>query len=235
MTLQSARVVVVGGTAGIGLEVARMAAARGARVHVGGRLKADPSDLLSSISDGATAASLDIMDEASIERFFREVGGCDHLVTTASVMKPGPFRDGPIADARLSIEGKLWAQYLCARYADARVSITFFSGMISDRPRAGQVIVGVANAAVEGLGRGLAVELAPVRVNVISPGLVKGTAAYSTMPEADREAMYDGAARALPAGLVAGPASIAAMTIAVMENEYATGAVFHIDGGALIV
>ena len=96
------------------------------------------------------------------------------------------------------------------------------------------VVVAAINAAVEGLGRALAVELAPVRVNVISPGLVK-TPAYKDMPDAQREAMYKNAADSLPSQRVGEPEDIASMALQIMTNPYLTGNVIDIDGGSRLV
>jgi len=95
-------------------------------------------------------------------------------------------------------------------------------------------IVSAVNGAVEALGRALAVELAPVRVNVMSPGLIQGTDAYARMPEERRQVMLEGAAKRLPAGLVGDADSVAGPALALMASPYATGAILDIDGGGLL-
>lgn len=210
------RIAVIGGTSGIGAAIARLAAAAGAEVVAAGR------------------EHLDIGDEASIRDFFATLGPIDHLVVTASFVRPGPFRTGDVADARLSMEGKFWSQYLCARHAQVGRSIMLFSGGYSRRPAQGVSIVAAINGAIEALGRALAVELAPVRVNVVSPGLIQGTAAYAGMPEAARAGMYAGAAARLPAGIVGDADSVAGPALALIASPYATGTVLDIDGGGLL-
>ena len=221
------RVVVVGGTAGIGAAIARGAAMQGAAVVAAGRRA-------SAVVPGIEARVIDIGSESSTRDFFSALGPVDHLVVTAAFVRPGPFRTGSLDDARASFEGKFWSQYLCARHAEVRRSILLFSGAFSRRPQPGMSIVSAVNGAVEALGRALAVELAPVRVNVMSPGLIQGTGAYAGMPEERRRAMLEGAAKRLPAGLVGDAESVAGPALALMASPYATGATMDVDGGGLL-
>lgn len=219
------RIVVVGGTAGIGAAIARGAAAQGGAVVVAGRRGVAPAD-------GIAARTVDIASEASIRDLFAALGPIDHLVVTAAFVRSGPFRTGALDNARLTFEGKFWSQYLCARYAQARRSILLFSGAYSRRPSAGVSSIAAVNGAVEALGRALAVELAPVRVNVVSPGLIQGTEAYKAMPDEARAGMVAGASGRLPAGLVGDADSVAGPALALLASPYATGTVLDIDGGA---
>jgi NAD(P)-dependent dehydrogenase (short-subunit alcohol dehydrogenase family) len=215
-SFQGQRIAVIGGTSGIGAAIARGASAAGADVVAAG------------------SGDLDIGSEASIRSYFEALGAIDHLVVTAAFVKPGPFLTGDTADARLSVEGKFWSQYLCARHARVSRSILLFSGAFSRRPVKGMSIVAAINGAVESLGRALAVELAPVRVNVVSPGLIRGTGAYAAMPDDAREGMYAGAAARLPAGLVGDADSVAGPALALLASPYATGTVLDIDGGGAL-
>jgi NAD(P)-dependent dehydrogenase (short-subunit alcohol dehydrogenase family) len=215
--LEGQKIAVIGGTSGIGAAIARQAGQGGATVIAAGRQQ------------------LDISDEASIRSYFQALGPIDHLVITAAFVAPGPFRTGDVARARISMEGKFWSQYLCARHAEVTRSILLFSGAYSRRPAKGMSILSATNAAIEALGRALAVELAPVRVNVVSPGLVQGTAAYDGMSEAARTGMFASVAARLPAGIVGDPDSIAGPAIALLASPYATGTVLDIDGGGLLV
>jgi len=226
------RVVVVGGTAGIGAAIARGAAAQGAAVVAAGRRG---SEQALTGQPGIEARPIDIASEASIRDFFAGLRAVGHLVVTAAFVRPGPFKTGTLEDARASFEGKFWSQYLCARHAEVRHSILLFSGAYSRRPQPGVSIVSAVNGAVEALGRALAVELAPVRVNVMSPGLIQGTDAYARMPDAARQGMYEGAAKRLPARLVGDADSVAGPALALMASPYATGTVLDIDGGGLLV
>ena len=134
------------------------------------------------------------------------------------------------------MDSKFWGPYRAIKAAQMQPtgSITLFSGVLSRKPSPDMVAVAAINAAVEGLGRALAVELAPVRVNVISPGLVK-TAAYDGMSDEQREGIYQTAAAHLPVRRVGEPEDIADMALQIMTNPYLTGAVLDIDGGSLLV
>lgn len=229
------RICVVGGTAGMGRAIAERAAASGAEVVLTGRDPSRASRVAGEIGPDVSGRALDILDAAAIEAFFTDLGEVDHLVTTAASVRAGPFKTGNVDDARHTFEGKFWSQYLCARHARVRRSILMFSGALSRRPRDGLSSVTAVNAAIDALARALAVELGPVRVNVLSPGLVQGTDAYSGMPDAAREGMIEGAAKRLPARRVGGPQSIAVVALALLESDYASGAVVDVDGGGLLV
>lgn len=228
------RVCIVGGTAGIGLSIAKRVTLEAGAVVIVGRDAAKASRVAADIGGTAEGRMIDIVDPASIERFFAELGPVDHLVVTAAQVRSGSFKYGPIEDARASMEGKFWSQYLCARHAQVRRSILLFSGTLSRKPMAGMSIIGSVNGAIEALGRSLAVELAPVRVNVISPGLVRDTDAYAGMSEPAREDMMQAAAAYLPARLVGDGASIAGIACAMLASPYVTGSTVDIDGGGLV-
>lgn len=228
-------VCVIGGTAGIGQAIASRAWRAGARVVITGR-DGDRAQRIASEID-ATAVrglSLNVLDPVAIATFFAALGPVDHLVTTAAQVRAGAFRNGSLDDARGSFEGKFWSQYLCAREAVVRRSLLLCSGTLSRRAWPGTAALAAVNGAVEALGRALAVELAPVRVNVLSPGLVKGTAAYDAMPVPSRDAMFDAAAQRLPAGHVGTADSLAIPALSLLECEYATGVIVDIDGGGLL-
>lgn len=235
--LEGKRVVVVGGSAGIGLAVAGASLDAGGDVAIGGRsqgrLDAAGAELG---TDRFRAHPIDVTDEASIDAFFALVGRCDHLVVTAATSATGPFRELPLDRAQAAMEAKFWGAYRVARCAEIveRGSVTFVSGILSRRPRAGAAALSGVNAALEALGRALAVELAPIRVNTVSPGLIEGTEAYAGLDASARAAMFTDAASKLPAGRVGRPQDIAAAILTVMTNPYVTGAVVDVDGGALL-
>jgi NAD(P)-dependent dehydrogenase (short-subunit alcohol dehydrogenase family) len=228
------RICIVGGTAGIGLAIARFLALEDGEIVIVGRDAERARKVAGGIGLNVEGRAADMLDEASIAAFFNALGPIDHLVVTAAQVRGGAFRDGTIEQARQSMKGKFWSQYLCARHADVRSSILLFSGTLSRRPMPGTAILGAINGAVEALGRSLAVELAPLRVNVISPGLIQGTDAYVAMPEEERDGMIEGAAARLPAGLVGDADSVAGVACAVLASAYVTGAVFDVDGGGLL-
>jgi NAD(P)-dependent dehydrogenase (short-subunit alcohol dehydrogenase family) len=228
-------VCVIGGTSGIGAAIAARAHRAGAQVVITGR----DGERAQRIAAGIDATqvrglALDVLDPVAITAFFTELGTIDHLVTTAAQVRGGDFRTGALDDARLSFEGKFWSQFLCARHAVVRRSILLCSGTLSRRAWPGTSALAAVNGAVEALGRALAVELAPVRVNVLSPGLVRGTEAYGAMPASSSDAMFEAAAQRLPAGRVGTAESVAVPALSLLESDYATGVVLDIDGGGLL-
>lgn len=229
------RICIVGGTAGMGLAIAREAALEDASVTIAGRSADKAAKAAAGIGMNVDGRALDVTDPASVEQFFGDLGPVDHLVVTAAQVRGGAFKTGAVEDARFSVDGKFWSQYLCARHAQVGRSILLFSGTLSRRPRPGLSIVSAVNGAVEALGRALAVELAPVRVNVLSPGLIRGTDAYASMPLQAQDAMYAAAAERLPARLVGDADSVARIAVSLLASPYVTGAVFDIDGGGLVV
>ena len=230
--LEGQTICVVGGTAGIGRAIAVCAVAAGAAVMIAGRTPARSAEVARKIG-ASGSGTVDLMDASSTADFLAAVGPVDHLVLTAAQVRASAFRDGEEA-ARFSFEGKFWAQHRCARLADVRRSILFCSGTLSRRAFPGTSALAAVNGAIEALGRALAVELAPVRVNVLSPGFVRDTDAYGGMPEAAREGVFADAASRLPVGLVGDPDSVAGPAVALLASPYATGVVLDIDGGGLL-
>ena len=232
-SLAGQRVVVVGGSSGIGLAVAQAAAAHGAEVFVCSR---DPSRVGDAV-DGATTIALDVTDDASVNGVFERLGSLNHLVCTAASGFPAGLFRAPAEDVRGLMESKFWGQYRCARAAAPILadggSITFTSGIRSRRPTRGTEAFTVANNAVEGMARALAVELAPLRVNVVSPGTVH-TPVFDFMPPDAREKRLQAAAGQTTVGRVGQPPEIAEVFLMCMTNGFLSGTVIDIDGGALL-
>lgn len=233
--LNQQKVVVVGGSAGIGQAIASLAAEKGAEVVIGSRSAEKVARAAAAI--GAVGDTVDTMNEASVQAFFERTGPMDHLVITASVVSFGSLRDLPASEVVGILHSKFLGPYLCARHAQmrSRGSLTFFSGSLSRRPELHTSVLSATNAAVEALGRALALELAPIRVNTIAPGLVRDTEAFGDMPRVDQEKMFTQASDRLPTRRVGLPRDIAEATLAVMTNGFQTGATIDVDGGALLI
>ncbi len=234
MKLAGKKVVVVGGSSGIGLATAAMAKADGAEVIIAARA---PDRLAAAAkSIGATAIPTDVTSDDSVNGLFKACGPIDHVVVTAAQLRTGPFKTVPMADVRATMEGKFWGAWRVARAAEIHAggSLTLVSGFLSVRPRPAAAIVGAANGALESLARSLALELAPVRVNAVSPGIID-TPIRAAMPEAQRLDMLAKIASGLPVGRVGLGDDIAQQILLFMTNGFATGSIVYIDGGALIV
>jgi NAD(P)-dependent dehydrogenase (short-subunit alcohol dehydrogenase family) len=233
LDLKHKRVLVVGAGGGIGAATAKAFAEAGASVTPAGR--SGPKLDRAAAAIGANAAVLDILDGDGIETFFAAARPFDHVVISAAATKSGSVGSLSLHDARDSMESKFWGSYRVARAS--RVvdggSITLVSGFLSHRPSAGAVLQGAINAALEALGRGLALERAPVRINTVSPGLID-TPLWANMRDADREAMFARTAERLPARRVGGPEDIAQAILFVATNPFATGTTVTVDGGGTI-
>src|SRR6202140_5824073 len=232
MILKGKKVVVVGGSSGIGLATAELATREGAEVIIAfpnaERLNAAAGTI------GARAIPADVTNDKSVEDLFRACGPVDHVVVTAAQLKSGPFKTVPMDDVRATMEGKFWGAWRVARFADIRPggSLPRVSGYLSIRPRPNSAIISVANGALESLTRALALELAPVRVNAVSPGIVD-TPIRAAMPEAARLEMLAKTAASLPVGRVGLGEDIARQILAFMANGFSTGSIVYLDGGAL--
>ncbi|MFA5517017.1 MAG: SDR family oxidoreductase [Desulfuromonadales bacterium] len=234
MSLKGKKVIVIGGSSGIGLATARAVAAAGARVVIAGRSAQKLERARGEIGGRPGLVALDVTRDEEVRNFFERAGEFDHLVTTAAAGATGSFLDLPPEAVRDLFESKFWGQYRAARYAAGQIreggSITFFSGVASQKPLPGFSSFAAVNGAVNALCRALAVELAPVRVNAISPGIIE-TPAYAAMEAEVRQEFFDRTAAALPAGRIGRPAEVAEAVLFLMRNGFVTGAVLDIDGG----
>ncbi|ACA17894.1 short-chain dehydrogenase/reductase SDR [Methylobacterium sp. 4-46] len=233
--LKDQRFLVLGGSSGIGLATARAAAGAGAAVTVASRSRDKLDAALAAIGGTARAVVLDTTDNGAVERFFADESPWDHVAISAAETARGPVRGLGLDAARAAMESKFWGAYQVARAARIGPggSLTFVSGYMSERPLATAVLQGAINAALEGLARGLALELAPVRVNTVSPGLIE-TPLWSRMAEADRAAMFANAAERLPARRVGRPEDVANAVLFLAATPFATGSTLRLDGGAAI-
>jgi NAD(P)-dependent dehydrogenase (short-subunit alcohol dehydrogenase family) len=233
MLLKGKKVVVVGGSSGIGLATAEMAKREGADVIVASR----NVERLDAVAErlNAIAIPADVTSDDSVAKLFQSCGPVDHVVVTAAQLRTGPFKTVKMEDVRATMEGKFWGAWRVAQAADIRPggSLTLVSGYLSIRPRPNAAIVSAANGALESLARALALELAPVRVNAVSPGIID-TPIRAAMPEAARLDMLAKTAAALPVGRVGVGEDVAQQILAFMTIGFATGSIVYLDGGALV-
>jgi NAD(P)-dependent dehydrogenase (short-subunit alcohol dehydrogenase family) len=230
-------VVVLGGSAGIGLETARRASAEGAKVILTGR---DSERLKRAASEvhALSTAAFDATDPASLERFFRDLpGAIDHVMVTAGRPHYGRLIDMDFEQARRALDEHLLLMIQVARNA-SKVrpggTLVFIGGVGGRRTRAGSGIVSTITAALPALTASLALELAPIRVNLIAAGFVDTGLSASLLGdelENRRKELRD----TLPIRRVVGPGDVAALAVHIMINTALTGATYDIDGGQQLV
>ncbi len=231
-------VLVIGGSSGIGLETARLARQEGAEVVLTGR---DPERLRRAAADvGAQrTAAFDATDFDRLERFFAELPApLDHVMVAAGSPYYAPLAEMDFARARRDTDAHLWLPLYVARYAVGRVrpggTLLFLSGTGGRRTAVGLSLVSTITAGLPALTKSLALEIAPIRVNLIAPGFVDtplSAALLGDQLEQRREQLRS----TLPIGRVVGPADVAALSVHVMTNSALTGATFDIDGGQQLV
>jgi len=233
---ESQTVLIVGGSSGIGAAAAKAFAALGADVTIASRNQAKLDAVAADIGSAVRTAVLDTTDEASVEAFFAKTGRFDHVVISAAQTPGGPVRELALSDAYAAMNSKFWGAYRVARAANITEggSLTLVSGFLSVRPSKSSVLQGAINAALEALARGLALELSPLRVNAVSPGLI-ATPLWSKLGEQARQSMYEGAAARLPARRVGQPEDVANAIVYLAGTPYATGSTVLVDGGGAIV
>jgi NAD(P)-dependent dehydrogenase (short-subunit alcohol dehydrogenase family) len=228
---------IIGGGSGMGLALARTLLADGMDVTIVGRspdrLAAAQAELERAGQGKVGMMPADISREEDVAGIFTQVRRAEHVVVTAAdgTGVYGPTADVATATARSIVDTKLLGAWLVAKHAAGRVtgSITYTSGINAYRPNGLNTIVAAANGALASLAYGLAIELAPVRVNVISPGWVD-TPIWDQLGM-DKQAAFGELVRRLPARRIGTPDDIAQAFVSVMRNGFITGTVLHVDGG----
>lgn len=238
MTLSGQRIVVVGGSSGMGLATARAAAAAGAAVTIASSDKARVDAAVADLPGNCDGAVLDIRSEAAVADLFARIGELDHVVLTAGdPADRRALRDLPLDEARHAFDVRFWGAVAAAKHAAPRIrpggSIVLTSGTIGVRPTPGAALAAAGAAAVEGLTRALAVDLAPVRVNAVRPGVIR-TPMWDSIAEPQREALFASLAQRTLTKSIGEPQQIAATHLYLMENHFVTGTVLTVDGGFVL-
>jgi NAD(P)-dependent dehydrogenase (short-subunit alcohol dehydrogenase family) len=235
--LSGQTVVVIGGSAGIGLATARAARAEGADVVLTGR---NPERLEQAAADvGArSGAAFDAVDMPRLDSFFADLPGpIDHMLVTAGGPYYAAVPDFDFDKARSSLDAHLFLPIRIAQLAPGTVrrdgTLLFVGGTGGRRPTAG-AFASAATAALPALIAGLAVELAPIRVNLIAPGFVD-TALSASLLGDQLDARREELRATLPIARVVGPEDVGRLAIHLMTNTALTGATYDIDGGQQLV
>jgi len=239
--IANSRILIVGGSSGMGLALARRTLAIGAEVIIVGRnedkLKRTGAELQSA---ALSTVAADITQECQVADLFERVGRLDHIVSTAADIE-GAYELLPSLDLRAAqkvVESKFYGPLLLAKYGvpvlSPAGSITFTSGIAAYRPAARGSVVAAVNAGLEGLVRALAVEVAPIRVNAVSPGWVD-TPIWTFVAGDKKDETLSAMAKRLPVGRVGQPEDIADAISFLMGNAFTTGTILHVEGGHRLV
>ena len=230
--LRDKTILVVGRGGGIARAVSLLARSEGARVIVAGR---DRAKLANSYDDpGISAETIDITDDDSIVALAERVGRVDHVVSIASARARGKLADLQRQNLLQSFDTKVIGPTMLAKHFASQMnpggSFVLFSGVHAFKHNVGYLGVGITNGAVDFLTRWLAVELAPIRVNAMSPGVID-TGAWDAMGEDGKRDYFEHIAAHNPAGRIGTPDDIAAAVLFAMTNTFMTGVTLKIDGG----
>ena len=235
-SLQGKCVVVVGRGGGIAKAVTLLARSEGARVVVAGR----DSQTLAAGYDGedVSAETVDVTDDESIAAFAARVGPVDHLVSTVSARARGKLADLDRAKLQLSFDTKVIGPAMLAKHFAAQIneggSIVLFSGVNAFKVNVGYLGVAITNGAVDFRTRSLAVELAPIRVNAISPGVID-TGAWDSLGEDGKRDYFAHISDTNPARRIGTVDDVAEAVLFALTNTFLTGVTLKVDGGEPLI
>ncbi|CAB3764283.1 SDR family oxidoreductase [Paraburkholderia solisilvae] len=239
ISLQSSRVVIAGGTSGVGFAVAQAAALAGAEVTIASSSLRRVQDAVEQLPKGTRGEAVDFTDETRVSAFFERVGAFDHLVYTAGEsLFLKTLAELSIEDARKAFDVRYWGAVTTVKHAAPYMrsggSITLTGGVASSRPLSSWVIPSSLLGAMESLTRALAVELAPLRVNAVKPGVLR-TNLWSKLSDADRNDLYETVGNKLLVQRVGEASEVANAYLYLMQQGYSTGQVIVVDGGHMLV
>jgi NAD(P)-dependent dehydrogenase (short-subunit alcohol dehydrogenase family) len=239
MALTGKRVVVLGGTSGIGLATADLASQLGAEVTVASSNPDSVKRALETLPPATTGEVIDLTDSTDVARLFDRIDRFDHLVFTAGEsLTMLELRAMDLDRARKAFElryfGMLGAVSAAVPHLRPGGSIVLTSGTAGDRPGAGWSVAASLCGAIDALVRAMAVELAPLRVNAVKPGVIRSPL-WSNLDEQTRTALYDGTAGSIPLGRVGETEDVAKAYVYLMNQDFATGTIVTVDGGTVLV
>ncbi len=238
-SLKNKRVIILGGSSGIGLATAKAAAAEGADVVIVSGNQSRIDGALKELPEGSIGFAVDLSKEEKIKHFFETSGKFDHLVYTAGEnLTLHTIKETDVDEARTFFNIRYWGAFAAVKYGATNINaggaISLISGTASLRPGAGWSVASSICSAMEGFARAMAVELAPIRVNSVVPGVIK-TNLWGSLSEANREGLFKSQAEGLLLKCVGEAEDVALAFIYLMKQQFATGQNIVIDGGAVLV
>jgi NAD(P)-dependent dehydrogenase (short-subunit alcohol dehydrogenase family) len=232
-TLKDQTVLIIGRGSGLARAIALAALDAGARVVAAGR---DQETLASAYAGepGVSTETVDLTDEGSIAALGERLGSLDHVVSTASARARGRVAELDRDAIRRSFDTKVIGPLMLAKHLAPRMndggSFVIFSGVAAAKIAVGTLGVAITNAAADTLARSLALELAPIRINAISPGVID-TGAWDAFGEQGKADYFAGISARNPARRIGTPEEIAQGVLFALTNRFLTGQTLHIDGG----
>jgi NAD(P)-dependent dehydrogenase (short-subunit alcohol dehydrogenase family) len=235
MKLQDKRIVVIGASQGIGFETSKLLAQNGAMVFMASKTKEKIENAAKAIGLNTIAKTLDFTDESEVKDFFNNIGKIDHLVCVgASNSVWGKFNEIETSALKNAFNSKFFGYYYSAKHAlpllSKNGSIVFVIAGSARKAIPGTSGLAAVNGAILAMGRTMASELGPIRVNMVSPGIID-TPYYDWMKNEQKQVLFKQMAERLPLGRIGKPDEIAHSIIMLLENDFVTGAVLDIDGG----
>jgi NAD(P)-dependent dehydrogenase (short-subunit alcohol dehydrogenase family) len=238
MTLTGKHVVVLGGTSGIGLATADLASQLGGEVTVASSNPETVKRALETLPAATTGEVIDLTDSTQVAGLFDRIGRFDHLIFTAGEsLTMLELRGMDLDRARKAFElryfGMLGAVSAAVPHLRPGGSIVLTSGTAGDRPGAGWSIAASLCGAIDSAVRAMAVELAPLRVNAVKPGVIRSPL-WSNLDEQTRTSLYDGSAGSIPLGRIGETEDVAKAYVYLMNQDFATGTIVTVDGGTVL-
>ncbi len=238
MSLSNKRVLIIGGSSGIGLATATLCQDAGADLTIIGRSTEKLAAAAKKLQEGLITVALDAKEDEAVAAFFESTDPFDHVVICAAVFKRGSVRDCDVDTAKTIMNDKFWIHYRVAQYAKINEggSLLIVGGNRSEKFTAQTGLLSIMQAALEAMAKQLVLELAPTRVNLVSPG-VTATPIHNDVfgGEEKKQEVYKKIGEGLPIKRIGRAEEIASLILQALLNEYINGSVLLIDGGELIV
>jgi len=235
----NSKILVIGGSSGLGLGIAKECADNEAQVTIASRSKDKLKKSVLDIGHEAKYDVVDISSETSIRDLFKNIGHIDHLVVTSGFVTGKQFNELSEQDARDDFEINFWGKFNVSKHGAKCInkggSITFISGAFAKKPNPDVFITSVSVAAVEALAKTMAISLSPIRVNVISPYVIDTSLVGSNKANEDRKEFLESTAKNIPSKCIGSPKDIGEAAVFLMSNTYVTGSILSIDGGFTVI
>jgi NAD(P)-dependent dehydrogenase (short-subunit alcohol dehydrogenase family) len=238
-SLKGKKIILLGGSSGLGLATAKAASAEGADIIICSGSQQRVDQALNQLPDGTVGQVVDLSQELRIEKFFSATGSFDHLVYTAGEsLNLNPIAGTEITKAKSAFTIRYWGAYTAIKYGVPHIqpggSINLISGTANARPGSGWSVASSICGAIEGLVRAMAIELAPIRVNSVVPGVID-TNLWSNMPEKNKTKFYQAMEKTLLLKRVGQAEDVALAFIYLMKQSFGTGQNLVVDGGTMLV